>query len=257
MGMIAHQRDFRDWLRLADGDAAARLDVSDARGLSVYQNNYRAQLMSCLEESYPQLCAWLGEDLFRAAAARYIDENPPSSWTLDDYPAGFPAGLQVQFPDDAEVPELAELELQLADCFIAADADVLDLTMLGEVDWDSATLRLAPSVSLLAIQTNAAAIWSALANDTEPPQPVFESELSHLVIWREDYVSCFRPVDASELALLVQMQNGCSFAQVCATLVEQLDEIEGVAQAGTLLAGWARDHMICLADNAIPMETCP
>ena len=169
MGMIAHQRDFRDWLRLADGDAAARLDVSDARGLSVYQNNYRAQLMSCLEESYPQLCAWLGVDLFRAAAARYINENPPSSWTLDDYPAGFPAGLQVQFPDDAEVPELAELELQLADCFIAADAEVLDLTMLGEVDWDSATLRLAPSVSLLAIQTNAAAIWSALANDTEPP----------------------------------------------------------------------------------------
>ncbi len=257
MGMIAHQRDFRDWLHLADGDAAARLDVSDARGLSVYQNNYRAQLMICLEESYPQLLTWLGDDLFRAAAARHIDENSPSSWTLDDYPAGFPAGLREQFPDDAEVAEIAELELKLADCFVAADAAALDLAVFGKVDWDTAILRLVPSVSLLPIHTNAAAIWSALANGTKPPQPVFQSELSHLVIWREDNVSCFRPVDAPELALLDQMQNGCPFAQVCATLVEHLGEIEGVAQAGTLLAGWARDHMICLADSALPMETYP
>ena len=48
------QQDFRDWLRRSDEDAATRLGLADARGLAVYQSNYRTQLMDCLEESYPQ-----------------------------------------------------------------------------------------------------------------------------------------------------------------------------------------------------------
>jgi len=31
-------------------------------GRAVYQNNYRAQLVGCLEESYPQLRAFIGEE---------------------------------------------------------------------------------------------------------------------------------------------------------------------------------------------------
>ena len=263
MGMIALQNDFCDWLRSGDddgagaGDAAARLGVSDARGLSVYQNNYRAQLLGCLEQSYPQLLAWLGEPMFRAAAARHIDAHPPSSWTLDDYPAGFPETLRAQFPGDAELAEIAELELRLADCFIAADTDLLELAKLGEVDWDVAQLRLAPSVSLLSLHTNAAAIWSALANETVPPQCEYAADPGHLVIWRQDYASCFRPVDAPELALLDRLQHGLPFADICAALVEQYGEDDGVAQAGALLAGWARDQMICLAAAPLPSETCP
>ena len=263
MGMIALQNDFRDWLRSGDddgagaGDAAARLNVSDARGLSVYQNNYRAQLLGCLEQSYPQLRAWLGDDMFRAAAARHIDEHPPSSWTLDDYPAGFPEALRVQFPGDPEVAEIAALELRLADCFIAADTDLLELAMLGEVDWDVAQLRLAPSVTLLPLHTNAAAIWSALAHENVPPQCEYAAEPGHLVIWRQDYVSCFRPVDAPELALLDRLQHGLPFADICAILVEQYGEDDGVAEAGALLAAWTRDQVICLAAETHPMETCP
>jgi hypothetical protein len=161
VGLTLLQKDFRDWLRHADAEAGSRLDLADARGLAVYQNNYRASLMACLEDSYPQLLAWLGDTAFHTAAAHHIDEYPPSSWTLDDYPAGFPADLRAQFPGDPEIADLAELEWRLAECFVAADAAVLDLSTLGDIDWENAQLQLTPSVSLLTMQTNATQIWSS------------------------------------------------------------------------------------------------
>ena len=245
MRLSAVQNDFRDWLQIADEDAALRLDLTDIRGLAVYQNNYRAQLMACLEESYPQVLAWVGDDAFHAAAAQHIDSYPPHSWTLDDYPIGFPASLRAQFPDDAELADLAELELRLAECFIAADASLLDLSSLADIDWDSATLRLAPSASMLTLQTNAAQIWSALTAGKAPPAAQHLSEPARLLVWRQDYVSCFRVIDPDEGDLLAKLIPGLGFAEMCADLVIRLGEAEGVAKAGALLAGWTQDQLLC------------
>jgi hypothetical protein len=244
VGLTLLQKDFRDWLRHADAEAGSRLDLADARGLAVYQNNYRASLMACLEDSYPQLLAWLGDTAFHTAAAHHIDEYPPSSWTLDDYPAGFPADLRAQFPGDPEIADLAELEWRLAECFVAADASVLDLSTLGDIDWENAQLQLTPSVSLLTMQTNATQIWSALAGGNNPPPAVLLSEPVTLVIWRQDYISCFRLLDPPEHKFLTRLQIGASFGEICAGLVEDQGDKEGIARAGSLLAGWARDHLL-------------
>ena len=238
------QQDFRDWLRRSDEDAATRLGLADARGLAVYQSNYRTQLMDCLEESYPQTLAWLGVAGFRAAAAGFVDDCPPHSWTLDDYPAGFPAWLHSSFPDDAEIAELAALELRLSECFIAADAEPLDLAGLAEVDWDRAELRLVPSGSLLAQHTNAAQIWSALSAGSEPPPAVRLPEPLALLVWRQDYVSCFRVIGPKEQELYAKLMAGLGFADLCADLVASLGEAEGIAKAGTLLASWAQEEAL-------------
>ncbi|MEO6718037.1 MAG: DNA-binding domain-containing protein [Novosphingobium sp.] len=251
MGLTLLQQNFRDWLRHADADAGTRLDLADARGLAVYQNNYRASLMACLEDGFPQLLAWLGDAAFYAAAAHHIDEHPPSSWTLDDYPAGFPADLRSQFPGDPEIADLAELEWRLAECFVAADAAVLELEVLGEIDWECAQLRLAPSVCLLTMRTNAAQIWSALSAEAIPPAATSTPEPVTLVIWRQDFVTCFRPIDPDEHQLLMKLQQGLGFTEMCATLVEELGEGDGVARAGALLAGWTSDQVLCLRAGAI------
>ena len=49
MSLLALQRDMRAWLICEDTPAAKRLGVDAAAGLRVYQNNYRAQLVACLE----------------------------------------------------------------------------------------------------------------------------------------------------------------------------------------------------------------
>ena len=83
------QRDFRVFLTDASPTAIERLGGAGQPGLAVYQNNYRSQLVACLESSYPQLRLWIGADAFLSAAVTHIDERPPHGWTLDATAPGF------------------------------------------------------------------------------------------------------------------------------------------------------------------------
>src|SRR5690349_12950193 len=114
------QRDFGDWL-VQPTDAIARR-LGPAARLAVYQNNYRSQLVNCLQLSYPQVRAWLGEDAFLAAAVHHIDRRPPHAWTLDAYADGLPATLEERYPHNPDLHELAWIEHALQAAFVAADA---------------------------------------------------------------------------------------------------------------------------------------
>ena len=78
MSLLALQRDMRAWLACEDTSAADRLGTAAASGLRVYQNNYRAQLVACLEEGFAQTHAWIGGDAFhemRLARAEFAIER--------------------------------------------------------------------------------------------------------------------------------------------------------------------------------------
>lgn len=244
MRLSALQRGFCDWLRDDDAQAAERLGLADPGGLAVYQANYRGSLMACLAEVLPHTLLWLGEEAFEAAAATFIDHSPPSGWTLDAYPAGFPAFLGTRYPDDPEVAELAMLEWRLSECFVAPDAAALGVEDLGAVDWDRAVLRLVPSALLLPLFSNAGAIWSALAAGEAPPGVAVSAQPAPLLIWRSDFTCRYRDLDAVERAVLPQMVAGLRFSELCGHLVEQLGEGPGIAQAGGLLARWAAEGVL-------------
>jgi len=237
------QRDFQSWLTSASGDAAQRLGGT-AAGLAVYQNNYRAQLVGCLEQAYPQVRAWIGEGAFLAAAITHIDRHPPHAWTLDAYGREFGATLAALYPDNPDLQELAWIELALADAFVAADAAPLALDALAGIDWDSAQLRLAPSFAGRAAATNAEAIWWALSEGRAAPEAEMLDQPGGLVAWRRGFVSCLRQVDALEYAALLHLQQHGSFAALCGMLAERLGEADGVARAGALLAGWLSSELI-------------
>nr|GFB56186.1 hypothetical protein [Tanacetum cinerariifolium] len=84
-----------------------------AAGLAVYQNNYRAQLVSCLEHAFPQLRSWLGEEAFRHTAIDHIEHFPPYAWTLDAYAEHFDETLRRRFPENPDIHELAWIEQAL------------------------------------------------------------------------------------------------------------------------------------------------
>ncbi len=95
MSLLALQRDFRDWLTAESAEAAARLEGPGGRGLPVYLNTYRSQLLACLGETFAMARAWIGDAVFEAAAATHVDRVPPSSWTLDAYARDFPETLDM------------------------------------------------------------------------------------------------------------------------------------------------------------------
>ncbi len=213
-------------------------------GLDVYRNNYRGQLRDCLRDVYEKCWSWLGDDAFDLATETHIDQHRPSSWTLDRYGPDFNLTLQTLYPDDAEVAELAWLEWAMRRAFDGPDSPLLDPATLGEVDWERARFTLIPTLNLGSITTNAAAIWSALAEDTTPPPAASLPEAATIFVWRHDLTPRFRTVDAGEKGLMRQALAGASFSALCASLAAELTESEAAAVAGAVLGQWLRDGLI-------------
>ncbi|WP_248797476.1 DNA-binding domain-containing protein [Pseudomonas sp. MWU13-2105] len=248
MNLAQWQRQLRDWLVNASQEAATNLGAAARSGLSVYQNNYREQLLGCLEEAFPLVRAWIGEETFFTAAVSHIDQYPPRAWTLDAYPQGFGATLATLFPDNPEVHELAWIEWALDDSFVAADAGPLPMAALEKVDWETACLRFTPSLRSHVLTSNAEPIWSALSDGLSPPAPERLAEAAGLLVWRRQLIVRLRPVDALEHQALLHLREDGRFAGLCEWLVERLGETAGIAKAGALLASWLAAEMIVGVD---------
>lgn len=244
MNLAQWQRDFSTWLKTASDTSASRLTGGSMAGLNVYQNNYRAQLVGCLEQAYPRVRVWLGATLFHNAVITHIHTHPPQAWTLDAYPRDFGDTLVALFPDNPDLHELAWIENALSLAFVAADAAPLSLHALSAVDWDTARLRLTPSLMTREFTTNASCIWSALWEETPVPVSALLPEPGGLIVWRRQFTSRLKQVDALELDALEYLQAHGSFASLCDRLVAQLGEEPGIARAGELLAGWLASELI-------------
>lgn len=232
------QQDFSGWLVRAGDDGALRRGVVAARGLAAYQNNYRTQLVHVLRASYPQLRVVLGDDAFLELAIHFIGHRPPSSWTLDAYGADLADSLRTLYPHHPDLQELAWIEWTLSEVFVAPDTALLSPADLVGVDWDTAKLRLSPSLRQRTATTNAMAIWSALQDGASPPEAAMLGASAGLLAWRQGFSSRLQQVDAIEHAALLSLHDDARFDALCNALVEHLGEHEGIARAGALLATW-------------------
>lgn len=242
------QQEFSDWLVLAGDDEALRQTVVAARGLAAYQNNYRTQLVNVLRASYPQLRSVLGDDAFLQLAIHHIDHRPPSSWTLDAYGADLPESLRALYPHNLDLQELAWIEWTLSEIFVAPDTSALGADDLAGIDWETATLRLSPSLRQRSATTNALAIWSALQDEAPTPEAEMLAVPAGLMAWREGFSSRLRQVDALEHAALLSLHEDARFGALCDALVEHLGEEAGVARAGQLLAEWIGSGIVVGVD---------
>jgi len=250
MSVLAMQRNFRLWLDHGDTFAAARIGERAAPGLLVYQNNYRAQLIACLDEAFPHTRDWLGGEGFHEAMVAHIERVPPSSWTLDAYPRDFPATLAMLYPGDPEVAELAWIEQALAEAFVGPDAGVLTPARISAIDWDSAVLHFTPTLDHAPLTTNAPALWAAMDGGEAPPAAEILAEPGAMLVWRHGLVSRFRAVERAELDSLLRARTGTPFPDLCRALVESLGEEQGVARAGQLLGSWIAEGMIVSIEDA-------
>jgi hypothetical protein len=249
VNLIEIQRNVRDWLVAESEEAAARLGVAAAPGLSVHLNTYRGQLLACLSETFPVVHAWLGDAAFEAAAATHIDQVPPRSYTLDDYARDFPDTLKGLYRQDAEVFELAELERTLAELFVATDCTPVTLETIkpdkwAQIDWDRAVLNFVPTLQLLPVTTNVAAIWSAIKDRNRPPAVEQLTLPTQLLFWRNGYSPSFRSLESNEADAMAQVSGGMAFGALCAHLVERCGADEAPQLAASFLGQWLRDGLI-------------
>ena len=238
MNLIDIQQDIRAWLVSSAADGQERFGAHAAKGLIGYQNNYRAQLVGCLQASFPQLRTWLGEELFLSAAIAHIDSHPPHAWTLDAYGIDFGDTLKSMFPDNPDVHELAWIEWALSESFVATDAPQVTSEIWQDIDWDTARLSLSPSLRQRAVSTNANDIWSALEDGVAAPESEMLDALGGLIVWRNGFTCRIRSTDSVEHAALLSLRDDARFSALCDAMIEHLGEEAGVAKAGALLADW-------------------
>lgn len=247
MTLAQLQQNMRDWLETGQPDRAARFDVQSQSGLGVYLNNYRSQLLDCLETAFPRTMEYLGATEFRQAARGHIMARAPDAWTLAAYPETFANGLKDWFPKDPVAPELAALELALGDAVIAADRPPLTRALIAELDWTKVALTHAAGGHVLQHYTNAGAIWSALFHGNAPPKAEQAECAASVLVWRSDWVPCFRTLDADEAVIFAKLNEPFAFTEICGLLQHRLGAQSSAARAGTLLARWAEDEAVSVA----------
>lgn len=244
MMLAQMQQQFRDWLVEAGDENAIGAHLGATAGLPIYQNNYRVQLVSVMEASYPLLLARIGEDNFVQAAIHHIDRHPPSTWTLDVYGADFIDTLRELYPHNPDLHELAWIEWALAESFVAADAPGIAVEDLADIDWDAAQLTLSPSLRQYTVTTNVYAVWSALQDELEIPDAEMLAAHEAVIVWRKDFTSRLRQVDAIQHTALLALNDDAHFGSMCDALVEHLGEAEGVTRAGSLLMDWIASGVV-------------
>ncbi len=245
MNLLDHQRGFREHLLAGDEEPVAPLDP----GLTIYRNAYRARLLGALEESYERTRQWTGDDAFEAAACHHIILNPPVSWTLDDYGAGFGETLSGLFANDPEVGELAWLEWHMSRAFAAPDCAVLDPGALlsgpmADGDWEGAQLEFVTSFAMRKVRIACTALWLALGNNRAAAEAKLLPAPTALIVWRKEHSPHFRLVDDAEAAALVALAAGTPFGAVCAELAATSGAEAAVSQIGSWLGQWLQDGIL-------------
>lgn len=224
--------------------AGTNPDGVDPRGMAVYTNNYRGQLLACLRDTYEKTVLWLGDDAFDIVASRYIDGHVPSSWTLDAYGEAFTRHLEETYPVDDEVAEIAWLDWHLRHAFSGPDAESMGVRDLDADDWDRVELKFVPTLRFRRMRSNAVAIWRALADGVSPPSPLAVDEGVGARVWRNGLSPQFASMTADETACLDLALTGATFGELCAFLARTHDAERTTRIAGGCLGAWTAEGMI-------------
>ncbi len=239
MSLATLQRAFQAHLMTGNGDIAGFVEPAMQRGLPIYAFAYRETLRAALRDTFEKTLLWLGEDAFAASATAYIDAVPSQSWTLADYGSGFAEHLSKAMPDDPEVAEIAWLDWALRAAFTAAALERADPATLALVDWETATLALAPHLAFRSVGSNVIEVWNGL-----PDAPVAATLLGApfgLIVWRNALTPEFRSAELLEVDALGILARGLSFATMCAALAEKGADVGTI---GTYLSHWLGDGIV-------------
>lgn len=220
-GLAVVQRHFADRV-LANALPPEMPDDLITGRLPIYHHAYRARLAEVLADTYAKTCLYMGSDTFEAHARDYAVAHPPRTRSLNRYGESLVEALRVQYPDNPELHELAQLDWDLRTRFDGADVPVRDMDgAQASGDWIIASDVLHPSALLRTVTTNAVSLWNAIHTDDEVPEAVALPAPATLLVWRKGYQPHFQTLDEAEAALVRHLHTGLSVQDACTALLEQ------------------------------------
>ena len=235
------QREFRAYRLNRPGNTTA---VAPTNGHYAYPG----QLIETLRNDYERLLRWLGDDSFEQAALWHIADHPPHNRTLTDYGADFGETLAAHYRDDPALADIARFEWSMRRALDGADADVLDPTALSAVNLEQAIFDFVPTLSVVTVLTNCAAIWSAIGANEAVPAVTALPEPLEVAVWKA-LTPRFWAMGPLEASALSAAREGLSFAGICDVMAVEFASVEAPDAARKLVAQWFDDGMIIRVDR--------
>ncbi len=196
-----------------------------AMGLSVYRNTIARGCVDALAANFPTVLALVGEDWFRAAAALFAREAPPTGAALLNYGEDFATWLD-RFPPARDLPYLAgiaHLDRLWTEALFAAEAPALTaeaFSCLAPEALAQAQVTLHPSVRFAAFEAGLPSLWAGARAGRD------DLELSEtaegLLLSRPEASVAYRVVGPADCAFLAACRMGRSLAEA-AGLAAQAD----------------------------------
>jgi hypothetical protein len=248
------QRAFQDYL-LASSDAfqAAVRDTRKADRvtlLDVYRDGYALRLIEVLTSDYPGVMAMAGPDDFDHMARAYIAAQPSRHPSVRWYGRGVAdfLGRTPPYNGTPDAAEMARFEWALGEAFDSPDvapitADVL--MALAPEAWETLSFTTLPSLRRLTLAFDVPQAWQR-REEVEPGNLEVERAAAPVVwaIWRPEFVSNFRSLEADEAVLLDVLTDGQPFPELCEALAPFTGEEQAPARAAGLLRAMVEGGMI-------------
>jgi hypothetical protein len=222
------------------GPAEAETVVTRSRALTalerlaIYGYAYYARLLECLREEFPVLKHALGDELFDAFVAEYLERYPSRSYTLFHLGLNFPRFLAETRPDrDGEggfvdwpdfLIDLATLELTFNEVFDGPGVEGEDLLEAGQLQGVAperlleARLVSVPCLRLLALNYPVHRYFTAVRRHEDPLMP--GPAATWVAVTRRRYVVRHYELSRPAYQLLQALLTGESVGQAISRAFE-------------------------------------
>lgn len=210
--------------------------------LSIYQEAYRLRLIEALENDFPALKIYWGNERFNQEMLGYIENCQSMNPSLRWYGKELASYLETKGPVYSFAAELAAFEWAIGLAFDASDDTILtakDLASLPSSAWQELGLQLHSSLRWISCKYNTADVWHALVNQEEMPCVEKMPDAHWLAIWRNQYKVRYRAISTLELEAISLFSKGEGFGNIIA----QLSSTTLGDDAPNYLVTWLREWL--------------
>jgi hypothetical protein len=210
--------------------------------VAIYRNMYTARLVDALRETFPNLARFLGEARFGALGEAYLAEHPSEHHDvgrlgrrLADFLKAYPD------PERADLADLAELEWTRNEVFFAPESEIVGadaLAAAGVENVAAVRLRMAPSLRVIGLAHDAAALWRSLeaGEDVLPPR-----DGPAVAVWRRGFEVFHCTLPPEEAEALLAARAGEPIEAICGFFADRPDP---AAEAHAAISSWFAEGWI-------------
>jgi hypothetical protein len=214
--------------------------LTSVERVGVYQGMYLLRMVEALENDYPALAHFLGQDAFADLVTDYVAAHPSRSYTLNRLGEALPEFIRTArgIRKKAFAADLARLERAVTEVFDAERSPswpAREIEKLPQDAWPDAVLLPIAAFRVLAFSYPVNAYFQSV-KDENHDHPDVGRKPSWVVVWRKDYEVWRLNLNKDAYEFLRALAGGRPFGKAVAATARRLQ-----GDAGEQLFRWLRD----------------